>query len=293
MASNISLTDTLRLLITANHVLHYHSIVDAFGHISVRNPLDASTFYMSAMLAPAIVASPDDLVQYYVSNGSAVDPAAPEGYSERFIHSEVLRQYPSVGSVIHSHADELLPFTIVEGVEVQPAFHMAGFIGDAVPVFDIARYYTAADTNHNLLVSNPHLGAALASHFDLPAPSANESSTNATSPARTLVLMRGHGFTTVGVDILTAVYRAYYIAANARLQSAAMALGSAVAAIGGDQGNGGGGGGRVRYLSARERHDAGDTKHEWVVKAWGLWLKEVRTRAGGLYENALGWPVVR
>lgn len=129
MATNTTLTATLRLLITANHILHHHSLVDAFGHISARNPLDPSTFYMASMLAPAVVTSPADLVQYHVSNGSAVDADAPQGYRERFIHSEILRQFPSVGSVVHSHADEVLPYTIVEGLGVEPAFHMAGFLG--------------------------------------------------------------------------------------------------------------------------------------------------------------------
>lgn len=129
MAPSMSLTETLRLLITANHILHYHEIVDGFGHISVRNPHDPSTFYMSAQIAPGIVKSPDDIVLYYVANGTSVDPNAPTGYAERFIHSEVLRQWPCVGSVVHAHADEVLPFTIVEGVQMEAAFHMAGFIG--------------------------------------------------------------------------------------------------------------------------------------------------------------------
>ena len=31
-------------LITANHILHYHDVVDAYGHISVRNPQDPNNF---------------------------------------------------------------------------------------------------------------------------------------------------------------------------------------------------------------------------------------------------------
>ncbi|KAF4546092.1 Arad-like aldolase epimerase [Lasiodiplodia theobromae] len=341
MAPSMSLTETLRLLITANHILHYHEIVDGFGHISVRNPHDPSTFYMSAQIAPGIVKSPDDIVLYYVANGTSVDPNAPTGYAERFIHSEVLRQWPCVGSVVHAHADEVLPFTIVEGVQMEAAFHMAGFIGDYVPVYDIARYYLPNETNHNLLVSDTHLGGALASLFGAPAPpscdtcacpnpahrldsrddnnhrgggggggggghgrggdystnhrdddgsSDSENDNSADSdPPRTLVLMRGHGFTTVGADILTSVFRAYYIADNARLQSAAMELSvnaqEMCEDVGGNYGN-------IKYLSARERRDAGAMPHEFIAKAWQLWVKEVRTRGDGLYENALGWPVI-
>lgn len=101
--------------------------------------------------------------------------------------------------------------------------------------------------------------------------------------------MRGHGFTTVGADILTSVFRAYYIADNARLQSAAMELSvnaqEMCEDVGGNYGN-------IKYLSARERRDAGAMPHEFIAKAWQLWVKEVRTRGDGLYENALGWPVI-
>lgn len=35
----VNLTATLSTLITANHILHYHDILDAYGHVSVRNPM--------------------------------------------------------------------------------------------------------------------------------------------------------------------------------------------------------------------------------------------------------------
>ncbi|KAB2570194.1 Decarboxylase tropJ [Lasiodiplodia theobromae] len=347
----MSLTETLRLLITANHILHYHDIVDGFGHVSVRNPHDPSTFYMSAMIPPALVKSPDDLVLYYVDNGTSVDPNAPAGYAERFIHSEIFREWPCVGSVVHAHADDVLPFTIVEGVQLEVPNHMGGFIGDYVPVFDIARYYLSNETDHNLLVSDAHLGGALASQFGLPAPPScdtcacpnpgyhhfdsrddnnhrggggggdgggrgrgrggSDDSTNHgdddgsnswsdsplggndndSDPPRTLVLMRGHGFTVVGADILTSVFRAYYVIDNARMQSAALELSVNARETCEDRGVGEDYG-EIKYLSSRERRDAGDLPKAYIIRTWQLWVKEVRTRGDGLYENALGWPVL-
>jgi len=83
---------------------------------------------MSGNMAPAVVSSPDDLVEYYVEDASPVDPNAPNGYVERFIHSEILKRFPDVNSVIHSHAPDVLPYA-VSGVPFKPVFHMAGFLG--------------------------------------------------------------------------------------------------------------------------------------------------------------------
>lgn len=39
-----NLTQTLSLLITANHILDYYSVFTGYGHITVRNPLNNATF---------------------------------------------------------------------------------------------------------------------------------------------------------------------------------------------------------------------------------------------------------
>lgn len=125
----VNFTATLSALITANHILHYHEVVDAYGHVLVRNPNNDSTFFMSGYLAPALVSSMEDLIEYYVEDASPVDPNAGRGYSERNIHGEILKRFPSVNSVIHSHSENVLPYTI-SGVSLQLTYHMAGFLGD-------------------------------------------------------------------------------------------------------------------------------------------------------------------
>jgi ribulose-5-phosphate 4-epimerase/fuculose-1-phosphate aldolase len=78
--------------------------------------------------APANVSSPEDLVQYRVADASPVDSNAPRGYLERYIHSEIYKRYPDVNGVIHSHAPEIIPYTITSSL-LRPCIHMAGFIG--------------------------------------------------------------------------------------------------------------------------------------------------------------------
>lgn len=126
---------TLSSLITANHILHYNDVIDGFGHVSVRSPLRNDTFYLSGYRAPALVSSPQDLIEYYVANASAVDPSAGRGYTERYIHSEVYKRFSDMNCVIHAHDQNVVPFTIVGGIEMEPAYHMAGFLGTVPPLF--------------------------------------------------------------------------------------------------------------------------------------------------------------
>lgn len=68
-------SELLRKYIDGCHILHQHDLVDAYGHLSMR--LSSSTFLMSRYMAPALVASPDDLVIYKIVDGEPLNPNAP------------------------------------------------------------------------------------------------------------------------------------------------------------------------------------------------------------------------
>ncbi|KAF1958487.1 arad-like aldolase/epimerase [Byssothecium circinans] len=264
----VNITTTLSTLITANHVLHHHAVLDAMGHISVRNPNNNATFYIALQMGPATVQGPRDIGEYLVADGSPVN-GTKGGYAERFIHSEILKAYPDINSVVHSHSEDVLPYTVLEteSVGVEATYHMAGFLGDQVPNFDIQKHYTHTPlVPHDLLINTPTLGAALASTFETNA-------SHPTSPMHTTVLQRGHGFVTVGASIEQVVDFAYYTASNARVQTKALLLAGAV-------------GGGVRYLSPKERRDCRDMNVWIAFKPWAQWVFEVE-RSGG-YVNQLG-----
>ncbi len=69
--------DLIRKYIDGCHILHYYNLVDAYGHLSVR--LSDTTFLMSRYLAPALVASADDLVIYTVDGAEPLGPNPPRG----------------------------------------------------------------------------------------------------------------------------------------------------------------------------------------------------------------------
>lgn len=277
-----NLTQLLSSLITANHVLHYHGILDAYGHISVRNPNNASNFFLSRDLAPALVSSPSDIVEYHVEDALAVDPNPPAGYIERFIHSEVLKRYPTVNSVIRSHAPAVIPFGITE-VPLLPVDQTGSVLGENAPVFEIADYFLPSDS-HTLIVRNARFGAALASLFS------NSGSENTTIPSNNVVLMRGHGMAIIGPDIVAAVFRSIYTRSVADTQRDALI----VAALGGTDGQPekAGKGGLIQYLSEREKHDIMAFGTSFFNRAWELWVREVEAAAAGrLYQNSLGSPL--
>ena len=222
-------------LVAANRILAQEGVVDAFGHVSARHNRDPSRFLLSRSLAPALV-TPDDLIEYDL-DGNAVNANGRSQYLERFIHGEVYRARPDVRAVVHAHAASIVPFG-VSTVPLRPVFHMAAFIGDSVPIFDIRK--TAGMTN--MLVIDSARGRALAQAL-------------ASKPA---VLMRGHGVTVVGRSLPFAVGRSVYLELNARVQLQAIALG-----------------GPVTYLDPAEAQkvmDAGENGS--YERPWELWKRK-------------------
>ena len=259
------LTDTYRTLITASHILHYHEILDGYGHVSVRHPTNPDQFLMSRYVAPAIISSPSDLIVYWVKDAEPVDPNSGKGYSERCIHSECFKRYPSVQCVVHSHSMAVVPFGI-SGVPIKPCYHMAGFLGNDVPVYDIADHYEKGDVQ-DMLVKNIRFGAALAKHF---------STDNGTTPDKSVVMMRGHGMTVVGDSIQSAVLRSIYTQQNAKLQTTALTLQSTYFGPGDKKKP-------IKYLSETETEGAFIMTRKTAYRPWGLWVREVE--AAGLYVN--------
>lgn len=111
-SSDQQLKDLIAKLITANHILHYNGVLDAYGHISVRNPQAPTQFLLARDHPPALVSSRHDIAAYHVEDASAVDSNAPKGYVERYIHSEIYKRYADVNAVIHSHNGDVLPYSI-------------------------------------------------------------------------------------------------------------------------------------------------------------------------------------
>ncbi len=216
--------------------------------------------------APALVKSQQDFIAYRVRDSTPVDPEAPQGYSERFIHGEIFRRFPDINCVVHSHSESVIPFTLA-GVPVRPVVHMAGFLGSSsrgVPVFDAQEAYRdlvgKVEITPDMLIKNQPLGKALARKFH---------------PSTPVVLQHKHGFTCVGKSVEEAIYRALYTQTNCEL------LAKALSFVGGDWQ-------KVQYLTEEEAKSCKKMNEKCVDKSWRLWLKEVQ--ASPLYESQEGEP---
>ena len=200
-------------LVLANHILANEGVLDAYGHVSLRDPANPDRFLMSRSMAAGTVAAADILE--YDLDGNPVAKNAPAGFSERFIHSEIYRARPDVMAVIHCHSPELVPFS-VSSVPLMPVAHLAGFLGGGVPVFEIR---DAAGASTDMLIRDPALGKALAAMLG----------------KRAATLMRGHGAAVVGESLHVVVGRAYYMNLNARLQWQAIQLGGKITYLNADE----------------------------------------------------------
>src|SRR5215831_17880758 len=123
-------------LVAAYRILAQQNVLDGFGHVSTRHDRSANRFIMSRSLAPELVTA-GDLIEFDL-DGNAVDAKGRSLYSERFIHGEIYRARPDVRAVVHNHAASLIPFGVTN-TPLRPMYHMASFIGNGVPVFDIRK----------------------------------------------------------------------------------------------------------------------------------------------------------
>ncbi|KAF2275972.1 arad-like aldolase/epimerase [Westerdykella ornata] len=305
--TKVGLEDLFKNLITASHILHHHGILDAYGHISVRSPDNHATFYMPCNMAPALLSSEEHLVEYNVEDGEPVEKHAKPGYLERYIHSEIYKRFPSINSVVHSHCAAVLPYTI-SGVPLKAGIHMAGFLGSNVPVWDASSHYSSG-SKHDLLVRDTKLGASLSAAFKpatsagflyskvrsaLPAQIGGAPPDPAKEPDHAVVLMRGHGFTTVAHGIEEAVYQAIYTRDAAKAQMTALMIHDAHFGhvVEGKVDIEGGGKiksakvkteGDVKFLKDSEAHDAWESIRGTIERPWRLWCREVEVNP--LYRN--------
>ncbi len=225
-------------LVVANRILAEEDVVDAYGHVSLRNPDDAAHFFLARSVSPELVER-GDIVEFGL-DGQPVRDEKRALYLERFIHAAIYEARPDVNAVVHAHAEDTLPFGIAQATPLRPVIHSGSFMGGNVPVWDIADRF--GDTN--LLVTNMEQGRDLAKCL----------------AGNNVALMRGHGFASAGRSLIEVVRMSVYLPRNARALLHAKQLG-----------------GEVKYLSpgeidARNRGYSPYSPETW--RAWEYWANK-------------------
>src|SRR5665213_1833114 len=169
-------------LVLANQILVDQGVIDAYGHVSVGDPQNPNHFLLARHIR-AIAVTAADVVEYDFDT-NPVDGS-----------DSIAR--PDVMAIVHTHAPDLIRFTTT-ATPRRPVYHMAGFLGAGVPVFEIRKTGGMTD----MLIRNGALGKALAQ----------------TLGDKSAVLLRGHGAVVVAPTLHLVAGWSYYMSLNARLQ---------------------------------------------------------------------------
>jgi HCOMODA/2-hydroxy-3-carboxy-muconic semialdehyde decarboxylase len=189
-------------LVAANAILSQHGILDAYGHISARDPHHPGYYWISRSMPPAQVTA-GDVIACDLDN-KPVRTTETRLFFERVIHGEIYKARPDVMAVLHSHSPSLIPFCNSD-TRLRPMVGNAAFLGEGAPVFDIRTIDDDGDFNICTVAQAQGLARALGPHC--------------------LVLLRGHGAVATGDSIRQVVRQAIIAESNARQQIQATMLG--------------------------------------------------------------------
>jgi ribulose-5-phosphate 4-epimerase/fuculose-1-phosphate aldolase len=189
-------------IVTAGQILVAENVLDAFGHVSHRDPTTPYLFWMSCARPPSTASLQDFLT--FDLDGEPERSTERKLFAEGVLHAAIYAARPDVNAICHHHAPALLPFCIGAGT-LYPVTQTGGFLGGPVPLWDSA----AAVGATNLLVTTMAQARSVAEGLG----------------DRPLVLMRGHGATVVASSLRELVFMAVYSAREAEhfLRAAAFA----------------------------------------------------------------------
>jgi ribulose-5-phosphate 4-epimerase/fuculose-1-phosphate aldolase len=194
--SNSATQQTMLETAATTRLLESEGILDYSGHVSTRIP-GRDAFVIQIGSTSRAEVSPDSmLVVDYDGNVLEGDGQPP---SELPIHLEILRARPDVQSVLHSHMELAIAFTMMEGVKLLPMRARASRWKSGIPI--------DPDPSH---IKLPEQGRAL---------------------ARTLgphhaVLMRAHGLCLVAESAQALFVDAVHFKENATAQMQALQAGA-------------------------------------------------------------------
>jgi L-ribulose-5-phosphate 4-epimerase len=194
--SNSTTQQTMLETAATTRLLESEGILDYSGHVSTRIP-GRDAFVIQIGSTSRAEVSPDSLlVVDYDGNVLEGDGQPP---SELPIHLEILRARPDVQSVLHSHMELAIAFTMMEGVKLLPMRARASRWKSGIPI--------DPDPSH---IKLPEQGRAL---------------------ARTLgphhaVLMRAHGLCLVAESVQALFVDAVHFKENATAQMQALQAGA-------------------------------------------------------------------
>ena len=195
-----SADEAIDQVVWANRILANEGIFDYLGHVSIRNPENAKTFFIARDIAPESVTKKDILE--VDQEGAVVSKTQAKPYQERIIHAAIYKARPDVNSVIHAHPIPVVALS-VSRLPFQILSHSAAIFYEGVPLYD--EYDFTSSNPTGMLVKTKEEGERVARKL---------------GKARAM-LMWAHGCNVVGRSIPAAIGAAIAFRDNAVIQLAA------------------------------------------------------------------------
>lgn len=192
-------TEAIEQVVMANRILANEGILDALGHVSLRNPENPKTFFQSRSLSPSEVTR-NDILEIDL-DGNVVTKTTMRPYSERVIHAAILKARPEMNAVFHGHIAAVIPFSVT-GVPIRPVTHVGSFLWQGVPVYD------DYEPGRGMLIDTKKEGERIAQHLG----------------NYRVHLLRGHGCDIVAESLPRLVASAIYLRDNATIELQALQL---------------------------------------------------------------------
>ena len=181
-----------RELALAHRILVGQGVLEAFGHISLRNPDNPEEFYLPRALPPSCVTADDVLL--FDGDSKPVHQTDQALFSESCIHAAIFRARPDVMAICHHHSPSIMPFCVTDKT-LEPVSQTGAAMGKRVPVWDSQAEF--GDTR--LLLTDQQQSESLANALG----------------SDWMVLMRRHGATVVGRSLTEVVFRAVHACRDA------------------------------------------------------------------------------
>ena len=191
--------EAIEQIVMANRILANEGVLDALGHVSIRNPENPKTFFQARSLSPLEVMK-DDILEIDL-DGTVVTKTTMRPYGERIIHAAILRARPDMNAVFHGHPAAVIPFSVTN-VPLRPVTHVGSFLYQGVPVYD--DYEPGA----GMLINTKQEGERIARHLG----------------QYRVQLLRGHGCNIVAENLPQLVASAIYLRDNALIQLQSLML---------------------------------------------------------------------
>jgi L-fuculose-phosphate aldolase len=187
--------DTIALAV---RICYAADVMDMNGHVSMRDADDPNVMWINSRKASRSTLTAADVVPYDIAAGRRIGEG-DEAPSEYHIHTEIYKRRPEIGSIVHSHPENILALSI-GGIALRHVTNINPFLPEAgAPLFDSP-----------VLINTQARGVALAERL---------------GDAGAIVL-RQHGTVTVGATVEAAVVRMITIEGNAELQMSVLQMGA-------------------------------------------------------------------